>query len=88
MTKDILQKNLPSNSCWYSNSLHPDDFTVDLDNMLNFELERGQLSNFQLRLVDRHSMAHSLEVRVPFLGKVIVSNHTDYRLIGGCPGQA
>ncbi|GIR34132.1 MAG: hypothetical protein CM15mP47_3580 [Methanobacteriota archaeon] len=37
--------------------------------MLNFELERGQLSNFQLRLVDRHSMAHSLEVRVPFLGK-------------------
>ena len=69
VTKDILQKNLPSNSCWYSNSLHPDDFTVDLDNMLNFELERGQLSNFQLRLVDRHSMAHSLEVRVPFLGK-------------------
>lgn len=36
--------------------------------MLNFELEHGQLSNFQLRLVDRHSMAHSLEVRVPFLG--------------------
>ncbi len=69
VTKDILQKNLSSNSCWYSNSLHPDDFTVDLDNMLNFELERGQLSNFQLRLVDRHSMAHSLEVRVPFLGK-------------------
>ena len=37
--------------------------------MLEFELEHGQLSNFQLRLVDRHSMAHSLEVRVPFLGK-------------------
>ena len=37
--------------------------------MLDFELEHGQLSNFQLRLVDRHSMAHSLEVRVPFLGK-------------------
>ena len=37
--------------------------------MLNFELEHGQLSNFQLRLVDRHSMAHSLEVRVPFLGR-------------------
>ena len=30
---------------------------------------RGQLTNFQLRLVDRHSMAHGLEVRVPFLGK-------------------
>jgi asparagine synthase (glutamine-hydrolysing) len=27
------------------------------------------LSNFQLRLVDRHSMAHGLEVRVPFLGR-------------------
>ena len=36
--------------------------------MLDFELNHGQLSNFQLRLVDRHSMAHSLEVRVPFLG--------------------
>ena len=69
VTGDILQKSLPNNGCWYSNSLHPDDFTGDLDNMLNFELERGQLSNFQLRLVDRHSMAHSLEVRVPFLGK-------------------
>lgn len=30
-------------------------------------MNRGQLSNFQLRLVDRHSMAHGLEVRVPFL---------------------
>ena len=32
-------------------------------------MQRGQLTNFQLRLVDRHSMAHGLEVRVPFLGK-------------------
>lgn len=29
----------------------------------------GQLSNFQLRLVDRNSMANSLEVRVPFLSR-------------------
>lgn len=29
----------------------------------------GQLNNFQLRLVDRNSMASSLEVRVPFLSK-------------------
>jgi len=65
----ILKKGLPLDSCWYSNSLHPEDYTSDLHQMLNFELERGQLSNFQLRLVDRHSMAHSLEVRVPFLGK-------------------
>ncbi len=29
----------------------------------------GQLNNFQLRLVDRNSMAASLEVRVPFLSR-------------------
>ncbi len=29
----------------------------------------GQLNNFQLRLVDRNSMASSLEVRVPFLSR-------------------
>ena len=69
LTGKILKKGLPLDSCWYSNSLHPEDYTSDLHQMLNFELERGQLSNFQLRLVDRHSMAHSLEVRVPFLGK-------------------
>ncbi len=69
VTTNILKKGLPLDSCWYSNSLHPEDYTSDLHQMLNFELERGQLSNFQLRLVDRHSMAHSLEVRVPFLGK-------------------
>jgi len=39
-----------------------------LQSSLQFELDHGQLSNFQLRLVDRHSMAHGLEVRVPFLG--------------------
>ena len=69
VANDIVKKNLPLDGCWYSNSLHPEDYTGDLHQMLNFELERGQLSNFQLRLVDRHSMAHSLEVRVPFLGK-------------------
>ena len=40
----------------------------DLQKTLQFELDQGQLSNFQLRLVDRHSMAHGLEIRVPFLG--------------------
>ena len=69
VTSSILKRELPNDSCWYSSSLHPSDYTRNLDEMLNFELERGQLSNFQLRLVDRHSMAHSLEVRVPFLGK-------------------
>jgi len=47
----------------------PEDRCSDLRSLLNFELEHGQLSNFQLRLVDRHSMAHGLEVRVPFLGR-------------------
>ncbi len=31
--------------------------------------QHGQLNNFQLRLVDRNSMATSLEVRVPFLSR-------------------
>jgi len=39
-----------------------------LTSTLQYELDHGQLTNFQLRLVDRHSMAHGLEVRVPFLG--------------------
>ncbi len=54
---------------WYQEFHDPRVPTNELETMLNFELEHGQLSNFQLRLVDRHSMAHSLEVRVPFLGK-------------------
>ena len=53
---------------WYADHHSPQQVTSDLQRMLDFELEHGQLSNFQLRLVDRHSMAHSLEVRVPFLG--------------------
>ena len=61
--------NLQRVEGWYNPSHHPEKTTDDLETMLNFELEHGQLSNFQLRLVDRHSMAHSLEVRVPFLGK-------------------
>jgi asparagine synthase (glutamine-hydrolysing) len=54
---------------WFDEFYEPLAITNDLETMLNFELENGQLSNFQLRLVDRHSMAHSLEVRVPFLGR-------------------
>ena len=69
VTKPIINRNLDTNSCWYSSSLLPEDYTNNLEEFLNFELERGQLSNFQLRLVDRHSMANSLEVRVPFLGQ-------------------
>ena len=53
---------------WLSPHQRPEEQTKNLDEFLQFELDHGQLSNFQLRLVDRHSMAHSLEVRVPFLG--------------------
>ena len=69
LRKTLLSGELKKEEGWYNPSHDPMAVTDDLDTMLNFELEHGQLSNFQLRLVDRHSMAHSLEVRVPFLGK-------------------
>jgi len=53
---------------WWSDDLTPEFHTNSLQDFLQFELDHGQLTNFQLRLVDRHSMAHGLEVRVPFLG--------------------
>ena len=64
----LLNGGLSPEQGWYKSKHDPKAITNDLQTMLNFELEHGQLSNFQLRLVDRHSMAHSLEVRVPFLG--------------------
>ena len=54
---------------WWTDDHRPETHLDSLQDTLQFELEHGQLSNFQLRLVDRHSMAHSLEVRVPFLGR-------------------
>jgi asparagine synthase (glutamine-hydrolysing) len=68
MKAELLNGSLLSEQGWYAPTHDPVKTTANLSNMLNFELEHGQLSNFQLRLVDRHSMAHSLEVRVPFLG--------------------
>ena len=59
--------NLEGESWWVKDH-SPQQHTNSLEDFLQFELDHGQLSNFQLRLVDRHSMAHSLEVRVPFLG--------------------
>jgi asparagine synthetase B (glutamine-hydrolysing) len=53
---------------WWAENHNPQTHCNSLDEFLQFELDHGQLSNFQLRLVDRHSMAHGLEVRVPFLG--------------------
>ena len=66
--RQIEQGNLPVGDTWYTNDHSGSAHTDSLESFLNFELEHGQLSNFQLRLVDRHSMAHSIEVRVPFLG--------------------
>ena len=52
---------------WHDNKIDPRNHFKDLRTTLQFELDRGQLSNFQLRLADRHSMAQGMEVRVPFL---------------------
>ena len=53
---------------WTGSTHQPQIVFNDVLSTLQYEIEHGQLSNFQLRLVDRHSMAHGLEVRVPFLG--------------------
>ena len=69
-SKTIIEDGqLPIGDYYYFNDHSATAHTSSLDDFLQFELDSGQLSNFQLRLVDRHSMAHSLEVRVPFLGK-------------------
>ena len=53
---------------WSSESISPEDNFPNLRKTLDFEQNRGQMSNFQLRLGDRHSMAQAIEARVPFLG--------------------
>ncbi len=82
MHSDVVNERLKDLNCdltnlqgeqWWSENHSPDSHTSSLQDFLQFELDHGQLSNFQLRLVDRHSMAHGLEVRVPFLG----SKHRD-----------
>ena len=58
-----LGKGLP----WNNSTHEPQRNFSSLRRTLEFEMNNGQLSNFQLRLVDRHSMSNGLEVRVPFL---------------------
>ena len=65
----LLEGDLPVGDEWWSHDHRPNLHTNSLDDFLQFEVSHGQLANFQLRLVDRHSMAHGLEVRVPFLGQ-------------------
>ena len=54
-------------SPWRDKKIFHNNNFSNLISTLQFEIERGQLSNFQLRLADRHSMAFGLEARVPFL---------------------
>ena len=56
---------------WSEESIYPEHNLKDIPSALEFEQTRGQLSNFQLRLGDRHSMSYGIEARVPFLS----SNH-------------
>jgi asparagine synthetase B (glutamine-hydrolysing) len=67
--RQMENEALPVGEHWYAKGHAGSSHTGSLEEFLQFELDHGQLSNFQLRLVDRHSMAHSLEVRVPFLSK-------------------
>ena len=65
LDNDIIGPGQP----WTAPPPKVEDVFCNLENTLNFEMSRGQLTNFQLRLVDRHSMSHGLEVRVPFLSR-------------------
>ena len=67
--RQMENEALPVGEHWYAKGHAGGSHTGSLEEFLQFELDHGQLSNFQLRLVDRHSMAHSLEVRVPFLSQ-------------------
>jgi asparagine synthase (glutamine-hydrolysing) len=63
-----LRKEVFNEPGWRGNH-NPSTAFSNLESSLDYEMNHGQLTNFQLRLVDRHSMAHGLEVRVPFLGQ-------------------
>ena len=68
LTSDLPADDVGPARRWSRSSHSPPAAFSGLIDCLDFELQHGQLTNFQLRLVDRHSMAHGLEVRVPFLG--------------------
>ncbi len=65
---DISEDDRGLGKPWSSESIMPEENFASLSKTLEFEQTRGQMSNFQLRLGDRHSMAHAIEARVPFLG--------------------
>ena len=65
---DISEDDRGLGKPWSSESIMPEDNFANLSQTLEFEQNRGQMSNFQLRLGDRHSMAQAIEARLPFLG--------------------
>ena len=69
-TNTSLDLDIPTGlGCpWRNKNVFYENNFSNLLSALQFEMDRGQLSNFQLRLSDRHSMAFGLEkFRVPFL---------------------
>ena len=52
---------------WINSDFAAQKNFTSINDTLQFELDRGQLTNFQLRLGDRHSMAFGVEARIPFL---------------------
>jgi asparagine synthase (glutamine-hydrolysing) len=52
---------------WINSDISAKKNFTSVNEAIQFELDRGQLTNFQLRLGDRHSMAFGVEARVPFL---------------------
>ena len=54
---------------WINSNFSAQSNFTSVNNTLQFELDRGQLTNFQLRLGDRHSMAFGVEARIPFLSR-------------------
>lgn len=68
--RERLARAGPGHDGHYTDVLN--DHYTDLRSLLRWE--RGpQLAQFQLRLVDRNSMAHGTEIRVPLLDKAVVS---------------
>ena len=65
----IDEKSMGLGQPWIDDNFSAKDNFSNLGDALQFELDRGQLTNFQLRLGDRHSMAFGLETRVPFLSQ-------------------
>ena len=65
----IEKEFIGSGQPWINDDISAGSNFSNITKALQFELDRGQLTNFQLRLGDRHSMAFGVEARIPFLSK-------------------